>query len=135
MRKKIILFTILFVLFSSVVHAQKTTLVRSLTRPFARGGSGSFAVSVGNYNLGIPNVVRQVASNELLHKYFGAGYIDPQRFPRLAAQNDIQTLNSFQHFVEQAHVLQHEFPKIAEQIQLDVQLGAFNYMQHLPQDP
>ena len=117
----------------TAAHAQATKLVR-LAENLSRG-TREFSVAVGNYHVSMPRVARKVASAELLQEYFQAGHISTQQLPHLALQNDKQTWYAIQNFVEQANVFQHEFPKIAERVQLNLTSGAYNYMQHLPQHP
>lgn len=134
MGKKIFLSLILFALLSTVAHAQKTSLVRSLARPFARGGR-DFAVAVGNYQVVIPNVVRQVVASDLVHDYFLFGAINPQHYPRLSAQNEALTFRAFQNFAADAQQFQKQFPQIANQVRVEIAHGSLNYSQWLPQDP
>ena len=116
------------------VHAQKAQLVRSLTRPWARGGIAR-SLEVGNYHLTIPNIARKVAGTDLIHDYFLYSHIDAQHYPKLATQNDIQTFRAFQNFTEHAKQFQHEFPQIAAQVQTEVVNGQVDYSRLIPQDP
>ncbi len=135
MNKKGITLAILALVSGLVVQAQEIQLVRSLARPFARGGK-AFAVGVGNYKLSIPNVARQVANADLIHDYFTSfSGLNAQRYPKLTAQNNIQTWKSFQNFTVHARQFQSEFPRLTANVQTEICAGHLDYTKWLPDDP